>query len=347
MTGPVLSVGVIGLGVGAQHIAGWARDGRVHVAAVCDPDRDALQRTMAACPGARGETDPAAVLGDPTIAAVSIASPDDAHGAQVVAALLAGKHVFVEKPLCLTDDEFDAIAAALDRRPDLQLSSNLLLRRYPRFAEIERRVRAGAFGTLYRLEADYDYGRLEKVTGGWRGRIPHYAVMHGGGIHVIDLVMWLKDARPVEAFAYGSGLATAGYGLPFPDTVVALLRFADGAVGKIGADFACVRPHFHAVTLSGTLAAFSHTENGAFVWSSRDPGVAAERLDLPYPGVGKDALLPEFAASILDGTPPVVTTQEVLDAMAVALAIERARRTGRPQTITYHERSPVRRRHSA
>ena len=110
--------------------------------------------------------DHARVLADADIDLVSICSYDDAHAEQVLAALEAGKHVFVEKPLCVTRTECDAIRAAHAVRPHLELGTNLVLWRSPRFVELRRRIRAGDMGTVYLVEGDYNYGRLEKLTEG-------------------------------------------------------------------------------------------------------------------------------------------------------------------------------------
>jgi len=58
--------------------------------------------------------------------------------------LATGKHVFVEKPLCETAAELAAIRAALARRPELRLSTNLILRRTPRFRALKSRIEAAS-----------------------------------------------------------------------------------------------------------------------------------------------------------------------------------------------------------
>ena len=114
-----LRAGIIGLGVGEGHIGGYERDPRCRVVALCDIDEQRLAAVGARHPGRRLATDPRSILDDPEIDVVSIASYDDVHHAQVLAALAAGKHVFVEKPLCVHDQEFAEICDALRRAPEL------------------------------------------------------------------------------------------------------------------------------------------------------------------------------------------------------------------------------------
>src|SRR5688572_17869151 len=70
--------------------------------AVCEADPETLARAATDCPGVRMTTSIDEVLADPAVGAVAIATPAQTHGALVHRALRAGKHVLVEKPLCLS-----------------------------------------------------------------------------------------------------------------------------------------------------------------------------------------------------------------------------------------------------
>jgi predicted dehydrogenase len=333
----VLRAAIIGLGVGESHIAGYEADGRCRVATLCDIDEEKLAAVGRRHTGRRLTSDPRKVLEDSDIDVVSIASYDDAHHAQIMAALGAGKHVFVEKPLCLHDGEFADICAALRRAPRLRLSSNLILRKAPRFARLRAQLMANEFGRLYHVEADYTYGRLAKIVDGWRGRLPFYSVTHGGGVHMIDLLLWLTGEKPVRVAAIGSRLATRGTAFKHPDMVAALLEFPSGMTGKVSANFACVLPHGHAVALYGTEATFLQNALGAAVFRSRDPSVPLQPVGEPATSAGKGDLIPSFVRAILDGTPAEVECGDVLDGMAVSLAIERSQREGKGVTVDYPE----------
>ena len=91
----VISAAVIGLGVGECHIAGFEADRRCRVSALCDVDEERLADVGKRYPGRRMTTAANEILADPAIDVVSIASFDDDHYAQVMAALSHGKHVFV------------------------------------------------------------------------------------------------------------------------------------------------------------------------------------------------------------------------------------------------------------
>ena len=323
-----MNVGVIGLGVGEAHAAAYAEHPGAEVAALCDVDEQRLRAVGQRHPGAELTTSAEELLDDPSLDAVSIASYDSDHYWQVMRALGRGKHVFVEKPLCQTEEQTREIRAALRERPELVLSSNLLLRASPRFGLLKRLVEEGRFGRIYYLQGDYDYGRLWKITEGWRGDLETYSVTLGGTIHLVDLLLWLTGDRPVRAQAVGNRLVTEGTKFRFDDLVVALLELESGATMKVAANFGCVHPHFHDVKLFGDRATFINGLEQATLWTEGDDGPQAELLDSPYPGIDKGALIASFVEAAAGGATPIVTADEVFVVLATCFAIDRAAESG-------------------
>jgi predicted dehydrogenase len=328
-----LRAAVVGLGVGEQHIGGYAAHPDCRVVALCDVDPAKRAMADSKYPGIEVLADPFELLARRDIDVVSIASPDDAHYAQIVAAIEHDKHVFAEKPVCLDAGELADIRRRLRAKPGLAFSSNLVLRQSPRFVDLRERIRAGELGELYYLEADYNYGRIHKLIDGWRGRIPNYSVTLGGGVHVVDLVLWLTGRRVLEVTAFANGISTRGTSFGRPDMVAALLRFEDGIVAKVTANFGCVCPHFHRLLAYGTGATFENGLEAAWLWRSRDPAARAERIDTAYPAVPKGALIPGFVERILRGTPATVTEDDAFRTMAVCFAIDRAAASGQPAQV--------------
>lgn len=327
-----LRVGVIGLGVGQDHVAAYEAAQDCELVAICDIHPIKLAEVAARFPHIHTTTNPEEVLSDPSVDVVSIASPDDCHHKQIMLALKSGKHVFVEKPLCLLPSEMEDIRAQHVSNPALMLSCNLILRQSPRFIALRDQIRSGELGAIYQIDAAYNYGRLWKITEGWRGAIPHYSVTLGGGIHLLDLMMWMLECRVSEVSAVGSRIASKGSQVRFDDAVTAILRFENGAIGTLSSNFGCVYPHFHRFMAYGTKATFENRPDSALLFTSRDPMVAPTRLETPYPAVHKGALISNFVDSILGKSAPLVTAEEVFDCMTVCFAIEEAlrRRTSVP-----------------
>lgn len=268
-------------------------------------------------------TEADAVLADRTIDVVAIASYDDQHAVQVERALGSGKHVFVEKPLAYDIDEVVRLAQMLRACPGQRLSSNLVLRRAPRFRALRDDLRAGHLGRVYQVDAAYNYGRLEKITHGWRGARPRYSAVHGGAVHMVDLVLWLLGERPTEVAAMGNRIAT-DHRYDFDDNVTALLRFPSGITATVAVNYGCVMPHGHELTVYGTEATFRHAEGTARRYRARDPATRPVVDPHPYPGAGKGDLFAAFLTAIAAGAEPEIPEPDVFLTAEVCCAIESA-----------------------
>ncbi len=323
-----LRAGIIGLGVGERHIAGYRAHPACEVVAVCDFDDDKRRRARELYPELRLTAEADEILEDPEIDIVSIASWDNYHHRQIVAALDRGKHVFVEKPLVLRPDEAADIRDRLDDRPGLKLSSNLILRRCPRFIDLKQRIAAGGLGQLFHVEGDYNYGRIHKLIEGWRGEIDGYSLVLGGGVHMVDLLTWLTGDRVIEVTAYGNRLATAGTKFKNFDMVVAILKFRSGMTGKLACNGGCVHPHFHLLNIYGTKATFINDLPTARLYYTRNPETPPQLIDGAYPGAEKGDMLANFVEAILRDRQPEVSADDIFRSLAVCFAIERSAHDG-------------------
>ena len=328
-------IGFIGLGVGERHLKACLAHESATPALLADLDaekRACLARTY---PDIPITADADEVIHDPVIDAVCIASFDDHHFAQTMAALDAGKHVFVEKPLCMTQDEARAIEARLAENPALRLTSNLILRQADRFRWLKQEIAASTFGRPYFVEADYIYGRVHKLIDGWRGRMPGYSMVLGGAVHMVDLVLWLMQERVTSVTAMGNRIATEGSGFANFDMVAALLRFESGVIAKVSVNGGAVQPHFHALRLYGTEATFVNGRRQGWLYRSREPGARPETIDAAYPATDKGALFADFIDAIGENREPAVTAREIFETMSVCFAIEKAAHTGEPVAVSY------------
>lgn len=330
-----LRVGIIGLGVGERHIEGYRSHPGCEVVSLCDFDDDKYRAAKKKYTSMLVTKDPDRILSDPDIGAVSIASYDNYHYEQVMAAIDNGKHVFVEKPLCLYESQAVSIRKLLRKRRDIRMSSNLILRMSPRFRLLKGLIDKGRMGRLYYVEGDYNYGRIEKIISGWRGRIPFYSVVYGGGVHIIDLLLWLTGDRIVEVSGYGNNISTKDKGFRNYDTVVSILKFKSGMIGKVSSNFACVHPHFHALSLHGTRASFVNGSKEGILYEQSKGGVRKKAIDAAYPGVNKGDLIYSFVDSILNGSTPVVTAEDVFRTMSVCFAMEKSARCRGPVKVRY------------
>jgi predicted dehydrogenase len=175
----------------------------------------------------RAATDHAEILASGEPAAVLIATRNHLHAPLVKAALLAHRHVFVEKPLCLRRAELAVIdTALLESRGSLQVGFN---RRFaPASIALKRRLAAspGPKAATYRVLP----GRLDPE---------HWSANHaesGGRVvgevcHFLDYFCFLFDTEPVRLDA--QPLAPLDGRCPFPDSIAVQVEFADGSCGQL------------------------------------------------------------------------------------------------------------------
>ena len=330
-----LRAAIIGLGVGEQHIAGYQGHPDCDVVALCDIDEEKRKMAREKYPELRVIARADEVLTDPAVDVVSIATYDDVHYAQVIQAIEHDKHVFVEKPLCLQESHARHIRLALREHPQVRMSSNLILRKSPRFELLKKMKDEGAFGELFYVEGDYNYGRLHKIAEGWRGKLDFYSVVHGGGVHMVDLLLWMSGDEVEEVSAYGNAISSQGTQFRFHDMVASVLKFKSGLIGKIAVNFGCVYPHFNALTMYGTRATFMNGLHEGLFYTSRDPAALPEVITAPYPGVAKCALIPGFINTILGKGKPEVSEDDIFRAMSVCFAIEKAHTQGGSVKVEY------------
>lgn len=319
-----LRVGIIGLGIGEAHIVGFRAHSGCEVTTLCDFSPEKLREVGSRYPGLKLVQDASAILQNPEIDVISIASYENYHHEQIMGALRNGKHVFVEKPMCQHPWQLKEIRDALTAQPKLRLSSNLILRKSPRFLHLRERIRGGEFGDIFCMEGSYNYGRVHKIHDGWRGKLDEYSAVLGGGLHIIDLMLWMTGDRVTEVSAFGTGIASRGTQYRFDDTVIAVLKFASGMVGKVSTNFPLVGPHFHEFSVFGTKATFVNGLPNARMYLSRDPAVTPVEINDPYPGLEKGDLIPGFISSIVSGSAPEISPDEIFRGLEVGFGIDRA-----------------------
>lgn len=328
-----LGVAVVGLGIGESHALGFQALPLCDLRWVVDLD-EAKAAAAAQRFGCRSAASFNTVLEADDVDIVAIASYDDAHAGQVKAALERGKHVFVEKPLARTASELAAIKAVW-RRGTSHLSSNLILRAAPLYVRLRQMVRSGELGEIYAFDGDYLYGRVEKITEGWRSRVADYSVLEGGGIHLVDLMMWVTGERPAAVATVGNQIATRGSSFGYNDFAAATYQFPSGLAGRVTANFGCVHRHQHVVRLFGTRGTFIYDDRGARLHTSRDPAAAAVPIDDSPLAASKADLIPEFVNGIVHGRRDEAATQTHFDVLSACAAADRALGTGRFLEIDY------------
>lgn len=332
--GGLVRAAVIGLGVGRAHALAFARTEGCVVRWLYDLDPARAVEVAKEI----GQGEPAesfeAILADPKTDVVALATYDDQHAGQAVQVLEAKKHLFCEKPLCRTLEELRSIEIAR-RAAGTHLRSNLVLRAAPVYGWLRDAIRAGELGTVYAFDGDYLYGRLHKITGGWRRDVEDYSVLLGGGVHMVDLMLWLLGERPESVEALGNRLATQGTEFRYDDFAAATFRFPSGAIGRITANFGCVHRHQHVVRVFGTEKTFLLDDQGPRLFEARGDDQTARPLDLATLPASKGDLIPGLVRAIRAGEDPAPAARHELDVIAATIAAHQAIGASHPTRIPY------------
>ena len=329
-----IKAGIIGLGVGEKHILGYQSHPECEVVALCDFSNEVRKHASFKYPDMKIVDNAKIILDDPQIDVVSIASYDNFHHEQVITALKNGKHVFVEKPMCLSEKQAQDIRELLDKSK-LKMTSNLILRQSPRFKYIKSMIEKKQFGDIYYLEGDYQYGKIHKLIDGWRGKIDFYSVVYGGGVHMIDLLLWLTNESVEEVASYGNRICTNNTPFKYNDMVVSILKFKNGSIAKVASNFGCTRPHFHSLSIYGTKASFVNDVEFGKLYHSRDKDVMPEKITLAYPGVQKGDLIYNFIDAIINNSELYVSEEDIFSVMSVCFAIEQSVNLNKKVAVSY------------
>jgi predicted dehydrogenase/threonine dehydrogenase-like Zn-dependent dehydrogenase len=265
------------------------------------------------------------VINDEAVNLVVIATRHDTHARLAAEALRAGRHVFVEKPLALTDEELDEVSAAA-----AQTDARLFVGFNRRFAPLAQRaqeffadVRA-PLSIVYRVNAGRiarDHWIQDERTGG--GRIV------GEVCHFVDLMQFLTGARVVRVFA--ESITAQSYEIVADDSVLITLRFADGSNGTI-----CYLAEGDAALAKERIEIFG--AGRSFVLDDfRRAGLyrngRAEQVKLRGQDKGQANEVRALVAMVREQQPAPIALEDLIATTRATFRIRTALRTGTPQAV--------------
>ncbi len=277
--------------VSTQHIAAFTKNPHTEVVAVSSR-RLASARQRAEEAGLEGVgiyDDLDQALQHDGVDIVCVTTPQHVHCENVLAAAAAKKHLVIEKPATTNLGDLRRMRDAVDEAGVKSIVS-FVLRWNPLFKTVKRLISEGALGRLYSVETDY-----QSYCGDWwggyeDGRTKDTGVssMFVGGCHAVDTLRWLagdgelEAATPTEVFAYSGGVrgqSTRQYDpttndwhegppLEYPGLEMALVRFSNGVLGKVSANFESIGPYTFPMTIFGDRGTVRDTR----LWSHMFPG---------------------------------------------------------------------------
>ena len=278
-----------------------------------------------------------AMLAADVVDAVYIALPNSMHADYAIRAAKASKHVLVEKPLAITEDECAAMIAAAEEA-GVYLMTAYRLHNEPGTVEVLERIRSGAIGDPRIFTSIFSF---QSAPGNHRLKAAHWGgPLQDIGVYCLNAARHIFEAEPVEAWAmkhHGEDPRFA----EVEEMIAATLRFPGGRLAQFVASFGAER--LDTFRVAGTKGEISVEMAYEFQTPTRMRlSRGGEVIDRTFPRTDHFAgQTGYFSDCILNGTAPEADGEEGLADVRALLAIEEAARTGAPQPIA----TPSRKKH--
>lgn len=335
---------------------GWEQHGRRHgtyinstdgmkLAAVCDVNPAAAARARRDFPGIATFQTPERLLAEAEIDVVSILTPHYLHYPLALAAIQADKHVVVEKPLCFTVEQADALFEAAEAR-GRAVATFFNRRRDGNFLAIQEIVRSGGIGDLKEI-------RLVSESRGLHGTSWRNSKSKSGGLlynslgaHAFDWILRLLKGRRV--------LNAIGALIPAPDSELnelharAWLRFDSGALADLTISRMSLtgQPLWQISGTGGTIVdtGKNATANylypfpvtaeapGSFIVRKLKDGGVDERV-VKYSDSAWGKYYSDLALHLTGGGPEPVARRDSRRVVALMEAVEKSARSGSPEPV--------------
>ncbi len=339
MSSPV-TFGLVGYGAwGSHHARAIMESPGAVLAGIAARSTESQSAARAAHPSVRVVADYRELLADPAIEVIDTVLPSDLHHTVGLAALCAGKHLLMEKPMALKEAECDdLLRAARDGGRLLAVGHELRLSAL--WGRVKELIDGGAIGDpLYALielwRRPYRLG-----AGGWRydtGRVGNWILEEP--IHFFDLARWYLSALgdPVHVFARANSRQPDHPELQ--DNFSAIVDFPGGAYAVISQTLSAFE-HHQAVKLTGTRGALWASWSGAMdrtfhptFWLKHFDGEEVRDVPIERPSGEVYELVDEItavAAAVRHGTPLPATGEDGRWSVAMCLRAAESVRTGQP-----------------
>jgi UDP-N-acetyl-2-amino-2-deoxyglucuronate dehydrogenase len=343
MTNRPLGFGLIGAGAIANfHARAIARSNGGRLVGVVSRSRSSAEKFAAEHAIGFASDDVDRLLAQPGLDAVCITTPSALHLQPALAAIRAGKHLLIEKPLDSTVEGTDRI---LDEaaRAGVRVGSIFQARFGDGARALKAAIDAGRFGRLVLASCYVKWHRTAEYYTGWKGRLAE----DGGGavinqaIHGIDLLQWFAG-MPVEVFAWTTQRV---HTIESEDTSVAALKFPSGALGTIEASTALWPGFARRLEICGENGSAVMEDDDIARWEFRVPAAgdekiraarlssakgsgAANPMDIDFEGHLRQ--LQDFIDGIREHRPFFVEGCEARKAVALVRALYASAASGKP-----------------
>ena len=322
-----IKVGIVGLGIGKQHLRCYQEIDGVEIAAVADVSREAAE-TCAKEYGGQAFIDANEMLRSTGLDAISLCTPPRSHAELTEAAAKTGVHVLCEKPMAPSVSDCDRmINACSDASVHLMIGQKK--RFHPNVQKVKR-LSEEEFGPVRWAVCKYALGKVEKE---W-----FWDEEDGGGpllensVHTIDMLRFLMgDIKRV--YAEGGNFFAPKFA-PQLDVATYTFRFENGSIASVGSgmasEWAFANEHLYFALDGAEIRLHGSFDRPESWWLGRRDN-PAEPEEETLTGVDCFALeISHFVECIRSGERPFVTGEDGRGSIAACLAVKESARTGHP-----------------
>lgn len=319
----------------------------LRLAAICDRDPSCAAKAKQDFPEVEVCTDLRQMLGREEIDLVAVVTPHSTHAALAVQCLQAGKHVVVEKPMCLSVAQADGMIAAAEKA-DRTLAVFHNRRHDGNVRAIRRIVEEGTIGDLFHIEVtacghgrgfdpartDRPWRAVKEISGG---------ALYDWGAHAVDWVLSMVPGQMTQVTGFFHKLVW--HEVSNEDQTRAIVRFDDGCVAEILQSSIAFAGKPYLWYILGTKGAIVDTGRDAIKGYCQDlngpPGgsfrlcTAAGERQVPYAESDWATYYRDLADHLLRGAPVPVSGQDGRRVIAVLETAEKSSRSGRSEPIPY------------
>ena len=303
-------IGIIGVGKsGCRHLHAYMlKKKNCKIIGITDLDKKKCKLLKKKYPFLKVYKSDLELIKDKDINTVSICSYDDYHFRHIKYCVKYKKNIFCEKPICIKNSDFLKIKTII-KNYKYNFGCNFVLRTVPLFKKIKYLIKKKECGKIFSIEANYNSGRLSKITKGWRGKIKNYSLIHGGLVHMVDLIFWILNSYNVNGklMTFSNSICAGNTKLKIEgDAVSAIIKLNNNIIIRLNASFGITTPHHHELKIYGSKSYFL---NDLFFQGCLNKKINKNSKEIlvkkkfkeSYPGKNKNNIIYDFVNQINTG----------------------------------------------
>ena len=251
-----IGVGILGTGwVAGEHVKSYLKHPDVHIVSLCSRTRESAE-SMAREFGLEDTricNTFEEMLNDPNVQAISICTPPNLHPQETIDAARAGKHILIEKSAANDPAALGAMLRAVETAGVITVVS-FVLNWNPQFVWIKKMLAEGTVGKLYYAEVDYWHNigpQYLQYRWNVKKEIAGNAFL-SAGCHAVDALRHFVGDEVSQVTAYSNRI---NQDYEYDTNVVGIVKFKDGAIGKVSTSFDVQCPYAFNIDLLGDKGA--------------------------------------------------------------------------------------------